>query len=138
MTLLSFILVIGLFSETEEQTKIAVIANKSTPVQAITVKEIRDIYTLKTQRWPNGEIIVLFNLKSKSALKEKFYEVLGQTATQLQRIWIRFELTGEAKAPTACKDEDELLQKVAATPNAIGYISANKVTDAVTVLAKID
>jgi ABC-type phosphate transport system substrate-binding protein len=138
MTLLSFLFAMTLFLPAGDQTKIAVIVSQADSVKTLAAKEIKDIYTLESQKWPSGERIVVFNLKSKSVLKEKFYAFIGKTASELQRIWIRSELTGEAKAPTACKTEEELLDKVANTPNAIGYISASKVTAAVKVVATIE
>jgi len=71
-------------------------------------------------------------------VKERFFKYIGHTATELQKTWMRHELTGEAKAPNACKTEAEIVKKVAETPNAIGYVSLNVVTEAVKIIAKIE
>ncbi len=118
--------------------QVAVIANKSVSITALEAAKIAEIYALSTQKWSDGSKIVVFDLKTDDAVKEKFYKFINKNPADLRKEWLRLQLTGEGKAPAAVKTDDELLQQVASTAGAIGYVSTAKVTDAVKVVAKID
>jgi len=136
----AFVLYSALFLLAPKQAdaQIAVIVNKSVPLKTASASKIARIYTIDTQRWSNGDRIVMFNLKKKSEAKEKFYGFINKKSSELKRTWMRLQLTGEGKPPRALKTENEVLQKVASTPDAIGYVSLEKVTDKVKVIAIIE
>lgn len=56
----------------------------------------------------------------------------------MKKLWMKQQLTGEGIAPEALGSEDEVLNKVASTPGAIGFIDAKKVNDKVKVLLTIN
>ncbi len=47
------------------------------------------------------------------------------------------QLSGDGKAPVALESEDEMITKVASTPQGVGYVTKQKVTDAVKVLFEL-
>jgi ABC-type phosphate transport system substrate-binding protein len=100
--------------------------------------KLAEIYTLSTQKWSDGSKIAVYDLKAGNPVKEKFYKFINKNPGELRKEWLRLQLTGEGKAPTAIKSEDEMLQHVSSTAGAIGYVSAAKVSDVVKVIAKID
>jgi len=115
--------------------QVAIIVNKSVPINSLKASTIADIYMLDTQKWSDGQKIILVDLKSKSPIQRSFYDFIGEKPYELRKIWIRAQLTGEGKAPITVDSEDDLLKKVATTTGAIGYISLSKVTDAVKVIS---
>ncbi len=136
-SLISVILLV-LLGWSDGTAKVAIIVNKSVKLTTADQKTIVAIYMLRTSRWPNGSRITLFNLKSKSDGKNKFYSFLEKTSFELRKNWMRLHLTGEAKPPVALKSEEEMLDKVAKTPGAIGFISSEKVDDSVRILLTIN
>lgn len=123
--------------QSQMQAQVAVIVNKSVPAASLSASQVSDLYALNTKQWGNGSKVVVFDLKTDGDVKSKFYGFLGKSSGDLKKIWMRLKLTGEAEPPTALASDDEILAKVASTPGAIGFVSADKVNDKVKVVAKI-
>jgi hypothetical protein len=110
-------------------SQIALIANKGVEMNISAITAVSDIYTLETQKSSNGVALVVFDLKTVP--NDQLYAAIGKSATELKKIWMKMQLSGDGKAPTALASEDEMIAKIASTPGAIGYVSQAKVTDAV-------
>ncbi len=115
-----------------------VIVNESVSTKSLSVKELLDVYTLNKSHWDDGSRITVFDLKGGKT-KESFLSYLGMTEDELKRIWLRKQFTGKARPPRALTDEEEVLEAVARTPGAIGYISERtyKTTRNVRIIAKV-
>ncbi len=117
--------------------QIAVIVNKSVPVSSVSASKLLDIYSLSTKDWGGGVKIVVFDRKSDDDVKSKFYGYVGKPAADIKKVWMRVQLAGEGKAPEALSSDEDIVKKVASTAGAIGYVSADKVTGDVKVIATI-
>jgi ABC-type phosphate transport system substrate-binding protein len=117
--------------------EVAVIAHKSVPVERIDKAQLLDLYSGDIKEWNNGEPIVLIDLKPATDVKSAFYEFLGKSASRMKSIWMKNMLTGEGRPPEAMASQQELLEKVAATPGAIGYVDRSLVTADVVTLTII-
>ena len=127
-----------LFSWAEASfSQVAVIAHKSVPVDTIKKSELLDFYTADVKKWINGEKVIVNDLKPKGEVKKIFYKFLGKTPSRMKSIWLRNMLSGEGDPPEALKSEEEMLQKIAATPGAIGFLSHTKVDNNVKTLIVI-
>jgi len=115
--------------------QIAIIVHKSVPIDSASPEQIADIYRLKVRKWENGNQIVLYNLKRKEDLKSQFYKFIKENPLNLKKLWMRLQLTGEAMPPDGLDTEEEVIEKVASTPGAIGFVSKEKVNDDVKVIA---
>jgi ABC-type phosphate transport system substrate-binding protein len=111
------------FATTSVAAEVAVIANKSVPVKTIDSQTLMDLYTGDIRSWGDGQPVVLIDLKLKTEIKDVFYGYLGTSSSRMRSIWMRNMLAGEAKPPQSIGSEAELLQMVASTPGAIGYVS---------------
>jgi len=130
--LLLMLLTFALFAGSAN-AQIAVIANKGVDLAITSNTQAADVFTLETQKSKNGVALVVFDLKAGEA-KEKLYATIGKTSTELKKIWMKAQLSGEGKAPESLADEDAMLAKVAATPGAVGYVSQAKANGDVKVL----
>ena len=119
-------------------SQVAVIANKSVPDGSISNAKLQEVYSLKIKTRSNGQGIILFTLKNDNSTVEKFFSSFGKSSSDMKKVWMKIQLTGEGTAPDALGSEDEILNKVASTPGAIGYIDAKKVNDKVKVLLTIN
>ncbi len=120
------------------QAQVVIIVNKSVPEGSITASKLNDIYSLRQKTWSDGKPIVPLTLKSDNEVSEKFYGALGASSMEMKKVWMRDQLTGEGKPPESMGSTDEILEKVASTPGAIGFIEASKVNAKVKVLLTID
>ena len=127
-----------LFSWAEASfSQVAVIAHKSVPVDTIKKSELLDFYTADIKKWINGDKVIVNDLKPKGEVKEIFYKFLGKTPSRMKSVWLKNMLSGEGDPPEALKSEEEMLQKIAATPGAIGFLSHTKVDNNVKTLMVI-
>ena len=117
--------------------QVAVIAHKDVKQSSIDKEVVEKIYKLLKKNWDDGNKIVVFDLKDNDNLEDSFYSYLGENHNKMKKLWLKKQLTGEGTAPKAFGSENAILEKVAETDGAIGFISAAKVTDAVQVLFEI-
>ena len=133
-----FFLLLLLAGASAARAQVAVVVHKSVPVDAIDARRLLDIYSLEEIKWKDGTRIVLFDLKGKHELKDQFYGFLGRRPTDMKRVWMRLILSGEGRSPTLLKSAEEVLDRIAETPGAIGYAPLAAVTDAVKVIATVE
>lgn len=114
-------------------SQIVVIANKNVDLVLNTNTQASDIFTLEVQMSKNNVPIVVFDLKS-GEVQEKFYAALNKTSTELKKIWMKAQLSGQGKAPESLDGESAMITKVASTPGAVGYVSESKATADVKIL----
>ncbi len=117
--------------------QVSVIANKSVSESEISKAKLSEIYTLSASKWKSGDKIVVYDLKSEGKTRSEFYSFLGKSPDDLKKTWMRAQLTGEGTAPKSLGSEYEILEKVAATTGAIGFIASDKVNGTVKVLLTI-
>ena len=84
-----------------------------------------------------NRFIVLIDLKPKTDVKVAFYDYLGKSASRMKSIWMKNMLTGEGQPPVSVETQEAILERVATTPGAIGYIDRRLVTDQVITLTVI-
>ncbi len=118
--------------------QVAIIAHKSVPADEIKKTELLDFYTGDIKKWGNQTPVVVFDLKSKSEVKEVFYNFLGRSPSRMKSIWLKKMLSGEGEPPQALESEEEMVKKVAETAGAIGFVSKAKLNDEVKTLFIIE
>ena len=130
-------LVFLVFANAPSFAQVAVIAHKSVPVDTIKKTELLDFYTGDIKKWSDGKAVIVKDLKPKGEVKKAFYKYLGKTPSRMKSIWLKKMLSGEGDPPEAIKSEEEMLQKIAATPGAIGFLNQSKVNNNVKILIVI-
>jgi ABC-type phosphate transport system substrate-binding protein len=117
---------------------VAVIAHKSVPMDTIKKSELLDLYSKEIKKWSDGQQVVLHDLDQKGDTKSAFYKYLGKSASRMKSVWLKKMLLGEGEPPQSLDSEETILNKVAATNGAIGYVSRAYVTADVKILVEID
>ena len=108
---------------TKEQT-ILIISGSA--IDLINERQIQRYFTLQKKLLPDNASISLFRLPMGDTTTLEFSNrVFGFYPYQLQRIWDRQVYSGKAKPPAVANDENELIQQIASTPHALGYISTS-------------
>jgi ABC-type phosphate transport system substrate-binding protein len=79
--------------------------------------------------------LTALDLQQWSAAKDMFYtQVMSKTESQMTSYWSGLIFTGKGQPPQSVADDTAMVSSVAANANAIGYVSADAVTDQVKVL----
>lgn len=111
---------------------IAVIVNPANN-SSVTAEEIVRIYTGRSNAFN------AVNLAESVPLRAQFDEKgVGRTSAQLKAHWSKLVFTGKGTPPAELPNEDAVLDFVANNPQAIGYVSADKVSAAVKVVHTIN
>lgn len=96
---------------------------------------VRAVFGMRVLKWPNGVPIRVFVLDDTTALHIEFAkEVLDVYPYQLRQAWDRLIYSGTGQAPTQVSSEAEMVNRVATTPGAIGYVKNGKASEDVRIL----
>jgi len=109
-----------------------IIANRSVTPNALSLAAARSIFGMRQVKWPDGTPIKVFVLPDQHPAHAALCkERLNLFPYQLRQSWDRLVYSGMAQAPYEASSEEELINMVASTPGAIGYVRKAKVNDAV-------
>lgn len=114
--------------------RILVVANTSVPIDTLEVVELQRIYLSKRTRWPDDTRVVATMLKDGPVHRTFVEQILDRTLAKFATYWKQIVFTGQGVPPKSFETEDDLLDFVAETPGAIGYVSARTGTEGVRVL----
>lgn len=115
---------------------LAIIVNRSNPVDALTLRELRRIFMFETQTWPNGrKITVVLREKGQPERGAAIRLICGLSEAEFDR-YILFQTFRGAivGGPRAILSAGAMLRFVFNAPGAIGYVPANEVDDSTKVL----
>lgn len=114
---------------------VAVIGNPELSIRSITSSQAADIFLGKMTKLPDGTPLTVIEHKDGDAVKEEFYNnVVGKSFSQLKAYWAKLVFTGEGVPPKEYAGDKAVMQRVANTPGAIGYVSDESVDRSVRVL----
>ena len=117
--------------------QVAVIAHPAVPEDAVSKSQLLDFYTGDITSWSNGDPVVVLDLQVKSVVKTAFYKFIGKSTSRMKSIWLKKKLSGEGGPPEAFPSEEQVLDKVASTPGAIGFVAQSRVRNTVKTLLVI-
>ena len=123
----------------DETASLAVVVNKSTSLETISVSDLRLMIIGEKTKWPDGKAVVPVETMPDSPDKVlQLKVVMKMTEAGLKRYYMQAAFTGkEISPPKDLASATALKQFVARTPGAVGCILASSVDDTVKVL-KVD
>ena len=99
-----------------------VITNEDLDCGVLTRNQARLFFTMRLPTCPNGQSVKVFVLPDDDPLHAEFVKtVLGLFPYQLRQVWDRQVFSGTGQAPITVRNEQEMIERVATTPGAIGY-----------------
>lgn len=118
-------------------SKMRIITHPDTHVDSLEKKEIRDIFLGRKKSWDKNEKITLATLKKGKAHKQFLDRFVHKTPFQFRNYWREKVFLGEGQSPRSFATEERLINYVARTKGAVGYISSLK-TRSVKIIMVID
>lgn len=113
------------------ESSMQVIANPSVGISELPLASLRAIFSMRVRRWPDDKQVTVFVLPDRNNQHVAFTkEVLYVYPYVLRDAWDRMVFTGTGQAPIEVRNENDLLERVATTPGAIGYMPKGKVGNA--------
>jgi ABC-type phosphate transport system substrate-binding protein len=102
---------------------VVLVANKSVQVSSITNADLRNIFTGEQTRFSDGSHAVPVVLKGGPVHEVFVRNHLGETPDEFRAQWRKAVFTGHGAMPKTFDSESALIEYVAATPGALGYVS---------------
>jgi phosphate transport system substrate-binding protein len=126
----------GLMLSRASAQELAVIVNKSNPVDNLTIAQLRKILLAEQSQWPNGKpVMVLLRTPGSPERAVALELACGMTETDFNQHFLHSSFTGgSAAAPKALGSTAMLRQLVTTLPGAVGIIAAADVNDSVKVV----
>jgi ABC-type phosphate transport system substrate-binding protein len=115
---------------------IALVSNKSNTIEALTVADLVKVCKAQTDRWPDGKPVT-FVMRSPSApeMKVLLEKVYGMSEKELSSLIVTSN-HGRSSHPAIqiVSSDDELVNKVASTPGAVGVVDVYSINSSVSVV----
>jgi ABC-type phosphate transport system substrate-binding protein len=132
-----FLLLLALLRccSTAQAQDIVLVANKSVQVSALNDADLRAIFTGEKTRFADGSRALPVTLKGGAAHEVFLRKHLGESPDEFRALWRKAVFTGQGAMPKTFDSEAAVIQYVAATPGALGYVSRISPQDNVKSLA---
>jgi hypothetical protein len=131
--LLSFI---GCWSAASAQD-VVLVANKNVQISEIRAADVRAIFMGAKTRFADGSHAVPVTLKGGAVHEVFLKNHVGESPDEFRAQWRKAVFTGQGAMPRAFDSESALIEYVAATPGAVGYVSRIPPQDKVKCLAAV-
>lgn len=119
--------------------EIVIVANLKNSTEALSARQLLDIYMGRYQSFPNGEPAFPLDLLPDSPLRVDFYQKLtNKSVAEVNAYWARLLFTGRATPPRVMSDSLTVLKAVRENLGAIGYIDSTHIDGTVKVIARVD
>lgn len=113
---------------------IYVIAHKQSPINAVSLAELKELYLGNRQHIQNVRVLPL-DQDNQEIIRQNFYDqVINIDQSQLISHWSKLIFTGKGQSPKSLLADDSILQFVSANPSTIGYINSNAMNEHVKVI----
>ena len=115
---------------------LAIVVNRSNPVESLSLSELRKIFLESQDHWSNGRRITVIMLEpGKIERQIVLTQIYQMDEKDFNKYFLHGMLTGEVHvAPKAMTNSSEVLKFVFNVPGAIGYVKASDVNDSVKVV----
>jgi ABC-type phosphate transport system substrate-binding protein len=119
----------------EAMAEVVLVVGKDSPIDSLSRREVNDIFLGTTTRLPKvGKVIPLD--RSEDRLRADFYQdYTGKDLPQVKAHWAKYIFTGRGYPPKTVSSIDELKEMLKRNPNAIGYVTPDKVDNSMKALA---
>lgn len=102
---------------------VVLVTNKSVQVSEISAADLRAIFIGEKTRFADGSHVVPVTLKGGPAHEVFLRKHVGESPDEFRALWRKVVFTGQGAMPRAFDSESALIDYVAATPGALGYVS---------------
>jgi ABC-type phosphate transport system substrate-binding protein len=113
-------------AEAQAQARFKIVVNAGSSVGSFTAAEVSRFFLKKTVRWSSGEPVHAVDLPETSPIRANFSQAIhDRPVAAIKVYWQQQIFAGQGVPPVELASEREVLDYVAATVGAIGYVSAD-------------
>ncbi|WP_233269020.1 hypothetical protein [Paraglaciecola sp. L1A13] len=116
-----------------------VVVSKQNPIDSLSKTQIIDIYMGRYNTFPDGVLAKPLDRVAGSPEKQRFYqELVSKSEAKINAYWARLLFSGRASPPSSFDTDDEMLNELKTTPQAIGYLLESEVDDSLKVVYRFE
>ncbi len=119
-----FILMFFFFSVSAFANDIVIIGNNDVSVDSLNPNDVKLIFLGKKKSWENGSKITFATLSERDVHQGFLKKFIKKSPSQYKIYWKKLVFTGKGTAPKSYDKENGIIDFVAATPGAVGYIGS--------------
>ena len=102
-----------------------VIVHAEVQTESLEAKQLSRIFLKKSKRWEDDSSVTVFDLGADSPTREAFSRAIHRKSiSAIKSFWQRMIFSGRDVAPDELPDDESMIERVAATPGSVGYVSA--------------
>jgi hypothetical protein len=116
---------------------VVLVANKGVQISEITNADLRGIFMGTRTRFADGSHAVPVTLRGGPVHEVFLRNHVGESPEEFRAEWRKVVFTGQGAMPKAFDSESALIEYVAATAGAVGYVSRVSSQDGVKILAAV-
>ena len=116
---------------------VTMVVNKDSQISEISAGDLRAIYMGTKTRFSDGTHAVPVTLKGGPIHEVFLHNHLGEGPEEFRAQWRKAVFTGQGAMPRAFDSEAAIIEYVAATPGALGYVSRMSSQDKVKSIAVV-
>lgn len=111
------------------------VVNSALTQTSVSRNGLSAIFRMRLRQWQDGSPITVFVLRDNNPLHKRFCkQVLNVFPHQMRRSWNKLVFSGTGQAPVTVASKEEMVDKIASTPGAIGYLSDEDITENIKIL----
>ncbi len=134
LRIILFIAALAGLSAAVQAADVAYIVNAQSTETALSADDLKSVLLGNKIKWDGGGVIKLAVLTSGPVHDQVMQERAQRSADQFDKYWKKLVFTGKGVLPMQAADDAAVLDYVAKTPGALGYVAAASVTAQVKVL----
>jgi len=111
------------------------VVNRALTQNSVSRNGLSAIFRMRLRQWQDGSPITVFVLHDSNPLHKQFCkQVLNVFPHQMRRSWNKLVFSGTGQAPVTVASKEEMVDKIASTPGAIGYLSDEDIPENIKIL----
>jgi ABC-type phosphate transport system substrate-binding protein len=105
------------------RAEVVVISSTRNPIERVSQEDISYIFMGRYRKLPDGSTARPFDLDADSTIRKAFYrQLVDKSLEEINAYWARLVFAGRTTPPAEARGQEELLERVANDPQAIGYV----------------
>jgi ABC-type phosphate transport system substrate-binding protein len=103
---------------------VVVVANKSVKSTEVSANDLKDVFSGDKSSLRDGSHVIPVTLRGGSTHEAFLKKFVGKNDPAFRAAWRSLVFTGQGSMPRSFDTEADMLEFVAATPGAVGYVGA--------------
>ncbi|MDX1692933.1 MAG: hypothetical protein R3208_04160 [Ketobacteraceae bacterium] len=120
----TFALFLGVLAHGQARGDMLVIVNADNPLEALTLKEVKQLFLGRMRRFPtlDTDVDVLDREETSQAHRSFYQYVIDMDTNRLKRYRARYLFSGQGRLPETVSGQAKIIEKVQSNISAVGYV----------------